>query len=341
MPDIRALRHQILEKRLETLCQDYQSVNNQLATERNPVDKNKMKKQADDIYEEMEKLDRDLRSLELAPLENTHKASKSDVAHIQLELQAKLSAIDFKELEEAIRRILRDYGDNGCAALLLFQKSAKMGGEWCAARIRELLSRETNEGQFRHIPVEFQSRERADAMALLRRLGQDLGVEPADLDEKDFSQRVVQKLCGSLQSGSVVVIECRRCENLYPKPDIFHWILENFWKNLVRQVLLKAQECYEIKIITLLFVDGSLPEGCLATHHCCSLEQFNKNKLLEIPLMAWTQEDIKEWIARYSGLPLHRDDIDRMVDKIYGVTDGDPTLVAHQLLQECCPTAAG
>jgi hypothetical protein len=215
-----------------------------------------------------------------------------------------------------------------------------MGGEWCAMRIRELLRRETSEGRFRYMPVEFQAGERADRIALLRRLGQELGVEPAERDPQGFSRRVIEKLCGSLQSGSVVMLELRRCDYLSLEPGTIPWVLKDFWSHVIRELARVSKDFYEVKLITVLFFDGLPPEDCFAADQCCTLARFKKNKLLKIALQTWTQDDIRDWIARYSGLPLPRPQIDRMAGKIYASTDGLPTLVVHELLKECCPAPA-
>lgn len=340
MTDIRTRQRQILEKRLEALWQDYEAAITQTTTALGAVEQNRANRKAEDIYKQIEERDKQLKSLEIAP-EGTAEASKPDIARMQLELRAKLPEIDFGALEQIIRKILRERQDEGCAALLLFQKSQSMGGEWCAARLREMLRRETQDGRFRHLPVEFQPAERVDASGLLRRLGQYLDIDAADQDRQSLSRRVIDKLCGSLQSGSIVLIECRRCDYFSREPDEFHWVLEDFWKRTVSQLAAVAREYYEVKIIMSLFVDGTLPEGCLAVGQCCTPDHFQKDRLLEIMLEPWTREDIREWIARYSGLSLPRPEVDFMADKVYEAANGLPNLIAEQLLSECCPAVAG
>ena len=305
------------------------------------VERNRTEREAKNIFKKIEKLDKELKSLEIAQAETAADTSKPDIARIQLELRSKLPEIDFGALEQIIRKILRERQDEGCAALLLFQKSQSMGGEWCAARLREMLRRETQDGRFRHLPVEFQPAERVDASGLLRRLGQYLDIDAADQDRQSLSRRVIDKLCGSLQSGSIVLIECRRCDYFSREPDEFRWVLADFWRQAISQLALVAKEYYEVKIIFSLFVDGTLPEGCLAVGQCCTPDHFQKDRLLEIMLEPWTREDIREWIARYSGLSLPRPEVDFMADKVYEAANGLPNLIAEQLLSECCPAVAG
>jgi hypothetical protein len=341
MPDIRAWKRQVLEASLGKLLKDYEAAINQRDMALGAPDRNRLEREAQEIWKQIERQNSELEALELASSQDPTDISKSDAARIQLELHSKLPEIDFEALEKIIRKILRERQDEGCAALLLFQKSRSMGGEWCAERLREMLRRETQNGLFRHIPVKFQPAERVDATGLLRRLGQHLNIESAGQDRQGLSQRVIQKLCGSLQSGSIVLIECQRCDYLSREPGVFHWVLEDFWRQMLNQLAAVAREYYEVKIIVSLFVDGTLPEGCLAVGQCCTPDHFQKDRLLEIALEPWTREDIKEWIARYSGLSLPRIDVDFMANKVYEAACGFPNLIAEQLLNECCPACAG
>lgn len=341
MPDIRTRQRQILEKQLEALWQDYEAAINQTTMALGAVEQNRANRLAKDIYEQIEELDQRLKSLETAPTEDAADTSKPDIARIQLELRSKLPEIDFGALERIVRKILRERQDEGCAALLLFQKSQSMGGEWCAARLREMLRRETQDGRFRHLPVEFQPAERVDASGLLRRLGQYLDIDAADQDRQSLSRRVIDKLCGSLQSGSIVLIECWRCDYFSREPDEFRWVLTDFWRQAISRLALVAKEYYGVKIIFSLFVDGTLPGNCLAVDPCRTFKDFQKDRPFEIALKPWTEKDIREWIARYSGRSLFRPDVDFMAKKVYEAAKGKPNLIAQQLLSECCPAIAG
>ena len=339
--DPKTRKRQILEGKLERLWDDYQAAIDQTTAVLGAVESKKLQRQAESTYKQIEKLDAELRQLDTKPTEISAEAAQSDIGRWHRELESKLPEIDFKSLEETLLRIVSEYSDEGCASLLLFQKSSQMGGEWCAARIRELLQRKTRQGQFRHYPLVFQATERVEGMALLRRLGPHLNLNPANQDLPGFARKVVQTLCGSLQTGSVVLIECGRCDDLLRDPEVFRWLVEDFWGDMVRTLALLANDYEAIKLIFLLFVDGPLPENTLVERHCCTLDDYQKHKLLEISLKHWDRDDIRDWIAHYSCLPLTKAQLKRMTDKIYDATDGLPRLVVHELLKECCPSAGG
>jgi len=339
MPDINAWKRQILENSLNKLRQDFEAAINQRDRALAAPDQNRLQRQADEIWEQIEKQNSELESLELTLVNNSVAISKPNSASIQKKLESQLHNIDFKELSKTIDIVLRDHCDGGCAALLLFQESDTRGGEWCAALIRELLKRVTNEGKFREIPVRFEAREKANSMELLRRIGQYLGIEAKSHDSTNsLSQNVIQTLRRSLQNGSVVMIHCQGCDDIFDEIDEFYRILEDFWRNMVSELEMVSKQCYEVKIITLLFTGSKpLPDNN-PVDYCCTIEQFQKNKLLKLPQEEWTQEDIRVWIARYSV----RDDldpsqIDRMAKRIYESAGGIPHVIGDKLLQECCP----
>lgn len=337
MLDIRSAKRRALESKLGKLLQDYQDTLSQSASALAAADRNRLDRQAEDLWKQIEALERQLKELELTLAEDPAEVAKPDPGPLQCELRAKLPEIDFRALERALRKILDTHRDDGCAALLLFQQSAKMGGEWCAARIRKLLERETCVGCFRHIPLEFQPGEPVDNMALLRRLGHDLGLDaPVDGPEA-FAQRVVEKLCGSLQMGSVILMEFRRCDYLAYVPSVLPWMIEQFWQHLVRELTTVAQTYSGVKIIALVFVDAALPTDIFPAELYCTLDRFEKHRLLEITLCPWSRDEIRDWITRYSSLKLLRSQVNHMADTVYKAADGLPTVVAQQILRLCAP----
>jgi hypothetical protein len=302
-------------------------INKEISNEINPLTKEKLKRQLKE-----NKKDTDDVSKQLADLDSK---DNSRIKHSELE--SKLPEIDFNQLKEAMRKIFDGCGDEGYAALLLFQRSTRMGGKWCAAHIREILGRETQQGQFRHIPLEFNARDDVEAVTLLNAVGKHLGISYIERDINAFSAQIVDTLCGSLRTGHVVLIECQKCEYLLTSPEVFRWVVVNFWGSIVQSLAEVAKEYDELKVFFVLFVDGSLNPDCLDAAHRCTLDTHEKHKFLEVPLENWSRDDISRWLAKYSGLNLTRIQQKRMADKIYTVAEGVPKDVVEQLLSECQP----
>ena len=339
--DLKIDRRETLRKSLNELEKDYSTTYEQMLETLDNVEINKLQRKADRLSKRIDKLEAELKLLDMRPVEITDNTIKQDLAWLHRELQSKLPEIDFKELEITLLKIVNDQSKEGCAALLLFQQSSKMGGEWCAARIKDLLKGK-RQVPFLHIPIEFQANDQAEAMMLLRRLGEHCGMNPVNPDLLEFARQVNRTLCGSLQTGSVMLIECRRCEYLLESPEVSHWMVKEFWSELLRELATVTNKFPKIKLILLLFVDGTLPSNAIADELRCTLEDYQKHKLLEIPLSTWNKDDIYNWIVDYSGLlGLENANLDRMTDKIFSATDGIPRLVVHELLKECCPSVGG
>jgi hypothetical protein len=125
--DIRAVRRSIKEEQIGALLKDYADTERQKTSALGAADRNRLDRQACEIWERIEALERELKEMELAPPVAARDSAGPDRAQVHRELRAKLPEIDFEALERALRTILNTPRDDGCAALLLFQHSAKMG----------------------------------------------------------------------------------------------------------------------------------------------------------------------------------------------------------------------
>jgi hypothetical protein len=337
IPDIHAAKQRVKEDHLGALLRDWEDTVKQSGSALAAAERNRLDRQAAEIWERMEALERELKAMELDRSGPVQNSAGPDPANIHRDLRAMLPEIDFQALKRALYTILNTPRDDGCAALLLFQHSVKMGGEWCAARIRDLLARDTCPGCFRHFEIEFQPGEHIDNLAPLRRIGRYIGLEPAAEDPQAFARAIAGKLCGSLRMGSVILLELRRCDYLARVPGVFPWLIEQFWQRLLQELAAVANEYYGIKIIGLLFVDAELPPGTFPAEVCCTLDRFERCLVLEMTLYDWSRDEIRDWITSFSGLNLSRSGVDHMADTVFAATGGVPSLVAQQLLDLCAP----
>ena len=106
-------------------------------------------------------------------------------------------------------------------------------------------------------------------MALLRKVGAHLNVTSGGADFGSLSQNIGETLCGTLRSGSAVLIECcRRCDGLFTDADVFRDFVLDFWGALVRAFTPVATKYQEVRIVLLLLVEGELADNMLAAD-CC------------------------------------------------------------------------
>jgi len=329
-------KRQILEKRLAQLYEQYEAAYLQQGRMLGEADKVRVGQEIEHLEQEIEREEVKLQKLErvYGPRNRRH-----------LGWLAHLPEIDFREAIAIFSRIIEQLEDEeGGAALFFLQNCHSMGGKWCIARLRGMLKT----ADFKHYEIEFSPETRLNEHGLLSRLGQYVGCEPLPEEQdqaryaqviKQHAQVIMRKICDSLQSGSVVFIELKVWDTQSLEDRFLPWFLQDFWVPLVRHEWQSvAQECPMVKFIVLVeahtpLATGSLPQAMLSPQ-----EQFDREKILELPLRPWTLDEIRKWLFVFSGLTaphigLDRHHIKRMARSIYHASGrGQPTAVYTALM---------
>lgn len=311
------IRQQALEARKATLMREFTLTLQQIERTINEVDRDRLNRQAKSIYQEFEQVEQELIQINASGINQNRQYLNWDF-HIP--------RINFKEAVSTAQEIILNCNDH-CAALFLVQNSFQMGGKWCVTRIRDLLNETTLD--LKHYPAEFTPSSQLNEIGLLDLLARYVNVEPI-LDNLDqYSQQIVQKICGSVQSGSIVFIEVRGWEFLYDHPRILRWFINSFWIPLVRELPDINRIYRKVKFIMIIVADEILPSECIPQSLSCSKEKFHVEKILELPLQNWSMDEIENWLGSYSRLKAQ--DINRLTKKVYGVSNGLPALVYDAL----------
>jgi hypothetical protein len=205
-----------------------------------------------------------------------------------------------------------------------------MGGQWCIARVRDLLDEMTQD--LKHYQIAFSDETGLDEEALLDRLAGYVGVHPVRGDLQQYAQAIIQRICESLQSGSVVFVELREWDYLSPQDRILPWFVDSFWKPLLSKLPEITQTRRRVKFVIMLVAEGTLPQECLAPPLSCTEDTFDREKILELPLRAWTKGEIQDWLEQFSGLVGPK--IDQMAERVYSASlKGIPALVGEALIK--------
>lgn len=327
------------QKRLKCLLEDYQKAITEFNYTRDEVDRNRLERRLEVLKKEIESLQ---------PEYDTR--HEKDKRHEYL--KSNLHLIDFKMIDRAVKKIIRS-NEKYAAALLLLQKVPKDLGTFCTIRIKERLPRTWD-----YKPpwtVEFPVGSSYSEFIILNKLGKYLGVEPKnDLDE--YSQAIIHRLCGSLRTGSVFLIEFKNWDYLYIQDlmhnsqDLMHnsqnlihkriflWFLD-FWQKILFELDLQTHR--QITLIMLIFVEGPFPKNCYTDDCFCKISEFKKEKILEIKLRNWTKEEIACWIRSHAGKWLESNQIDSIVEKVYQQTKGSPDRTINALLSDLCGESNG
>lgn len=243
-----------------------------------------------------------------------------------LTFEQDLQKIDFTQAKEVVKSIISQFDRSGGSASFLLQRNLSMAGRLCLLEIKDELRRGTRD--FKFYPVEFSSNSELSQVGLLKGLAGHLGVElKPDLQE---SSRIVQeRIIRSLQSGSIVFIEIQQWDALPAQREVLCWFLEHFWNPLVAQLPVISNACRRVRLIAVVVVEDELAEDCL--EFCCTQEEFDGQKMIDLPLQDWTVDDILDWLD-YLGIPVQQSDI--IAKRIHKASRGIPGLICEALRKE-------
>jgi hypothetical protein len=319
------VREKTVKEQLETKIEQYKKLNHQLI---NTI-------QADQIVT-LEKAIGDLESdiLKLTELQNRLAEESSNQ-----NWETNLPKINYKEAFSIVDDIFTRIKDGG-AALFLLQDSRNMGGEWCAARIMELLNQDSS--KTKPYQVEFLPHQKLDEKELMLRLGNYLNITVAIENPEEYANTIISSICDSLQIGSTVFVKLTIWDNLSWNENFLRWLIEKFWQPLVRKINESLQEFPLFKCVFLVISNNKLVPACLHPWLICSRERFDQEKILELPLGKWTEEEIKNWLYRFSnrGLSLH--EYAQMASSIYqSSSEGLPVAVYSSLIEHYKPVRVG
>lgn len=76
--------------------------------------------------------------------------------------------------------------------------------------------------------------------------------------------------------------------------------------------------------------DDDIEEECLELPFFCQEFDFDMCRALKIPLQEWSEQEIRTWLTKHSGLP--KDKIDPMARSVYRSSrGGTPKLICEAL----------
>jgi hypothetical protein len=337
--DARARRRETLNNALIQLAQQYEAAIQQSVNAIDAVARVQAQRQADLLEQQMAELEDKLARMELAhPLPCSPDDPGRSWSEVDKQLRGDLNKIDFRQVERLIRKLLDDDSDAVRASLLLLQNCSEMGGELCAARIKEHLQRTTNVSVRDH-HIGFRPEGVNTRATLLRPLAEWAHINPHSVPTVELLLgQVSQALSQSMQSDEIVILHIKACDNLTKgQPDALHWIVTEFWCRLLEDLGRVAPGLAgPVTLIALLFFDQAVPDGALVPEHCCCIDDFRRDRLLDIGLRPWTPEDVRKWLTAWGGFSQYpRAQVMQLVDEIMDRSQGIPFQVANELLERC------
>lgn len=317
-----------LTDRIAYLEEEYDAVANQRLEVLAASDDLRLKRQAKRLENEIDEL-----YDKLDEIENL----LDDKPKQLIKWRSKLSKINFNEAASIFDRINNYFGQDGGAATFLMHSGHAMGGEWCVQRLKGML--ETTD--LKHYRIEFTAESHLNLPGLLTRFGEYVGCEPFAEQTYDtqllqqYTSNLLERVRASLQSGSVVLTEIHIWNNVGFHDQFLPQYLHDFWYPFVNALPKITQRHPMVRFITLIVVNSPLHYTHLPTELYCGKDDFDSQKVVEIPLQSWTVDEITEWLF-YVGLTakLQQDAIRQMAQTIYQASEGGrPSLVEMALMK--------
>jgi hypothetical protein len=271
------------------LCREQEALNSQYRSTIDDAQRVRLKRKLDDYNRQMIKLESQLYGNDL-----TGDANRRSRA-----LEDKLPKIDFKKQISIVKNILEQVEEDG-AALFLINDSLNMAGDLFRLEFKKILEDETTD--LKHYEIAFSIDRRLDEIGFLQGLGGHLGIDEIK-NEREYS-KLIDKIFGFIGNGSIVFIELRKINLLSNREDFFSWLVNNFWKTLVEKLPLICQlkDIEQVKFIFLAMSDTDICKEYAQLSCFCTEKDFDKYKILEIPLKEWSEKDIRDWLTKHSGL---------------------------------------
>ena len=317
------------KEHLKVLLQQWELASNQLIATLNQSEKPSIQKTIDDLEKEIDELDNKIKKLQLSSFQgDTDKVYSNHSRN----WEEKFPKIDFKNTNKILKSTLDKFEDQEGAALFLLQNSRSMGGHWCIKNIKSQLQ---GIGKW-YSPCEFEflSHQEANPSDFLNYLAQKFAVQPCD-QIPTYTERIINNICESLCNGNILFIQID-IYDLNSQDTFLDWFVQQFWCTLLRRLPEISKKHPSIRFVAVLSIRGSIPKDFLLSDLCCKNYNFDSKKFLELPLKKWTNEEIKNWLFKFSGLTaigVTLQEIERMAENIHRVTKGKPDEVYKELME--------
>ena len=325
------IRIKELGEEVAILQAEYETLKNESRNALSSVERDRLDRQAEDLYQRGVAKEEELKKLE-------EQKARQDPNRSHLNREQKLSEFDFTDAVDTFEEIVKNYLNKkgGGAAIFLLQHSLAMGGKRCIVRLRELLRKKTRETNFRHYPIKLSYTEQNE-FGLLRRLAGYLNVESNPEAQEQCVQNIIRKVHLSVpEPGHIVFIELTGIDYLSGQEHVLPWLIENFWRPLCRELPNTAKKYPYVKFVCLIVADGEIPCRCIPESICCTKEDFELEKIVELPLRKCSPIEIERWLYSFWQVPPEAPEnaIEQIARVIHEASEGGkPDLVCLKFME--------
>ncbi len=278
-----------LVSEMANLIQEQDACNNQYRSAIDEAQRVRLKRKLSDYDTQIKNLEHQLYGKDL--VENANRRSRA--------LEDKLPKIDFKKQLKAVKSILEQFAEDG-AALFLINDSLNMAGDLFCLELKKILEEETTD--FKHYEIAFSVDKQSNEIGFLQGLGSYFGID--EINSNREYDKIFDKIFDSVANGSIVFIELKKINLLSNREHFFSWLVNEFWKILIEKLSLncKLKDIEQVRLIIIVMSDIDICKEYSQLPFFCTEIDFDKSKILEIPLKEWTEKDIRDWLTKHSGL---------------------------------------
>ncbi len=169
------------------------------------------------------------------------------------------------------------------------------------------------------------------SMEFLNNLGEQLKVEISSSQEVSV-ELIVERIKTVLKGCNIFFIEVN-LPHLDGNCEFVCWFIEEFWGKVIDRIpefLAENQSALFIGVVTL----ESALERDILKQQSCKPADFTQGKFVVLHEEKWKEEDIRNWMRKFSRLPLSLDQLEKIPRYIWDAADGLPFATEVKLLQE-------
>lgn len=244
------------------------------------------------------------------------------------DLQDKLRYIDFKDIVKEFERLIEKSGRAGGVSLFVVPNGRNMASDLLMLRLQDLLRNDANLTPYR---ISFSEGIELNETGLIKGISKYFGVDANGNDLDETLNSLVCKICKSVQTRSILLLEIAEWHRLPTQEKVFSWLCSDFYSRLSSQFDKDVSGKWRrVHIFIVVVSDEPISNECLQASQSFSSVFQDSNiekgkRIFNISLKNWSKADIEEWLE-FTGLPEERlvAEANRLYD---GSMEGLPLIV--------------
>lgn len=312
---------QVIKERYTTLLNQYEALNEQYDESLDAGQKAILKDKIQKLDAEIEVLGKYIEKSATPPLLD------------------KIHYIDFKSITKQFEALLDTFGRTGGASVLIVQNSAVMAGDLLMMRLQEDLKRKASD--FKPYHIGFSADNELNEFGFLKRLSNYLGITSNLNHIDELLGQVIERLCESLQTRSIVFLQISHWHSLPAQEQVFSWLCDTFYPKLVSCLseTVRQKSFRRIYVFLVIVSEDFFPDECLENigpfmGTATDIQVAENKRIFEVALENWSKDDIEDWLE-FAGLP--DDQLESTASRLYRRSQsGLPLIIRDAIEREFC-----